>query len=117
MQCEAAHADEDGRAQVADKFQLGHRRIGVTGADSYHADAEMLGASRPYLAGGLDAERKRKVAKVAGADADAREGAAPRQLGIADVILRARIEYRLSGGAARAPVFRDRVPRRDAQVG
>src|SRR5262245_2239897 len=81
--------------------------MSIASADPDHADVEELRAARPDLPGRMDAERKRDVAEIAGADALAGERAAPGQLGEAQVVARARIEYRLPGRAARAPIFRD----------
>src|SRR5262245_66079830 len=107
MQREAAHADEHRRLQRLEQVELGRRGMSIAGADPDHADAEQLRAARPDLPGRMHAERKRDVTEIARADAHAGERPAPGQLGEAQVVARARIEYRLPGRAARAPIFCD----------
>ena len=65
------------RLQVLDQLELGDRRIGVSRPDPHHADVDQPGRTRPNLAGGMDAERKRNMAQLARLDADARERTAP----------------------------------------
>src|SRR4029450_2125593 len=105
MQRKAAHADEHGGSQRLDQIKLRRRRMSIARADPDHADAEGWRAARPDLPGRMHAERKRDVAEIARADAHAGERAAPGQLGEAQVVARAWIEYRLPGRAARAPIF------------
>jgi hypothetical protein len=107
MQRKAAHADEHRRLQRLDQLELRRRGMGVAGADPDHAHVEQLSAPRPDLSGRMDPEREREVAEIAGAYPHARERSTPGQLGEAQVIARTRIEHRLSGRAAGAPVFRD----------
>src|SRR6516165_4646668 len=56
------------------------------------------------------------MTEVAVADADTRKGASPGELGISKIIESTRVEHRLAGRSAGAPIFGDLAAGYDAKI-
>src|SRR6185436_1698710 len=116
MQRVARHAEPDGRLQAPDQLQLQGRGGRRAGARPVDRDAARSGAARVDLADRVDAQREGDVGTLAAAGPGAVEGAREGLEANLDVSEAARVEERLAGDAARAPVLRDAVVARVAEL-
>src|SRR6185436_19384096 len=112
----ARHAEPDGRAQTLDQLELQRRRGRGARARPVHRDAARGGATRVDLPDRMDAEREGDVRALAAPCTGAVEGARERLQAEFHVTEAARVEQRLAGDAARAPVLGDAVVRGVAEL-
>src|SRR5574342_1021583 len=116
MQGVARHVEPDRGLQALDQLELDRRGRRGPRARPVDADAARGRAAREGLPDWVDAEGKGNVGPVAALRPGAVEAARERLQPDLHVAVAARIEERLPGDAARAPVLGDAVVARVAEL-